>query len=302
MWLARAPFLHALLNGQYDGGRTYRSHLRAHGSAVGPASARATWATARSATTSWVPAGCSTRAPSRWRKPSRTAPSGAPGGSQVVARGRVHFIGLLSDGNVHSHIRHLDTCCAVRRPTAPTTLVVHALFDGRDVIDHTAEQYLATLEATLADGARRVRHATAVVGSGGGRMATTMDRYEADWTIVRARLPARTSPARPAPFTVGRARRWPRCARSSPGVSDQFLPEFTVVDDDGTPVGSMHDGDAVVLFNFRGDRMIEIYRALTEDAVRRVRPRSPAGRPAGRRAHHVRRRPGHPCAVSWCRR
>ena len=71
---------------------------------------------------------------------------------------------------------------------------------------------------------------------------------------------------------AGTARPFPSVAAAlatlraeDPSVSDQFLPAFTVVGADGAPVGAVRPGDAVVLFNFRGDRMIEIYRALTEE-------------------------------------
>jgi 2,3-bisphosphoglycerate-independent phosphoglycerate mutase len=179
-----------------------------------------------------------------------------------MTRKRIHFLGLLSDGNVHSHIRHLDILLRRAAADGASAVVVHALFDGRDVIDQTAEHYLTELETTLAE-IRLEFGCTAVVGSGGGRMCTTMDRYEADWAIVERGWHAHAS---------GTARPFHSAAEAlhtlrseQPGVSDQFLPEFTVVDEAGSPVGAMGPTDAVVLFNFRGDRMIEIYRALTEE-------------------------------------
>ncbi len=182
----------------------------------------------------------------------------------VMARQQhqIHFVGLLSDGNVHSHIRHLKALVTAAATGGAQKIVIHPLFDGRDVIDGTAEAYLADLEAFLADTATTHR-CTAVVGSGGGRMIVTMDRYEADWTIVEngwkahAQGTARPFPSAAAALAALRA--------ENAGVSDQYLPPFTVVDDSGTPVGAMHDNDAVVIFNFRGDRVVEIYRALTEE-------------------------------------
>ena len=175
---------------------------------------------------------------------------------------QIHFVGLLSDGNVHSHIRHLKALVTAAATGGAQKIVIHPLFDGRDVIDGTAEAYLADLEAFLGDIATTHR-CSAVVGSGGGRMIVTMDRYEADWTIVEngwkahAQGTARPFPSASAALTALRA--------EDSGVSDQYLPPFTVVDESGTPVGAMHDNDAVVIFNFRGDRVVEIYRALTEE-------------------------------------
>jgi len=182
----------------------------------------------------------------------------------VMARQQqqIHFVGLLSDGNVHSHIRHLKALVTAAATGGAQKIVIHPLFDGRDVIDGTAEAYLADLEAFLGDIATTHR-CSAVVGSGGGRMIVTMDRYEADWTIVEngwkahAQGSARPFPSASAALAALRA--------EDSGVSDQYLPPFTVVDESGTPVGAMHDNDAVVIFNFRGDRVVEIYRALTEE-------------------------------------
>ena len=184
----------------------------------------------------------------------------------IVARGRnggrIHFIGLLSDGNVHSHVRHLAALLSRAAADGASDLVVHALFDGRDVTDGTAERYADGASSLFAE--LRERHgADARFGSGGGRMCTTMDRYEADWSVVARGWEA---------HVVGTARPFPSVAEAlatlraeDPTVSDQFLPAFTVVGADGAPVGAVRPGDAVVLFNFRGDRMIEIYRALTEE-------------------------------------
>ena len=260
VWLARAPFLHGLLNDRAPAGRTYRSHLRAHGAAVGLPS-EGDMGNSEVGHNIIGAGRVFDQGAKQVEEAIKDGTIWGAGWQQLVARGRVHFVGLLSDGNVHSHIRHLDILLRRAATDGATALVVHALFDGRDVIDHTAEQYLAQLEQTLS-AVRAEFGIAAVVGSGGGRMATTMDRYEADWSIVQRGFDAHAlGTARPfasAEEALATLR------KEHPGVSDQFLPEFTVVGDDGAPVGAMHAGDAVVLFNFRGDRMIEIYRALTE--------------------------------------
>jgi 2,3-bisphosphoglycerate-independent phosphoglycerate mutase len=184
---------------------------------------------------------------------------------EIVGRGRgggaLHFIGLLSDGNVHSHINHLFAL--VRRAHAANvrTVYVHPLLDGRDVEEASALQYLAPLEALLRtfDGKDGCRYR---VASGGGRMLVTMDRYEADWTIVERGWRA---------HVLGDARRFPSARvavetfrAEQPGVIDQNLPAF-VVEAEGRPVGPVVDGDSVVLFHFRGDRAIEISQAFEND-------------------------------------
>jgi 2,3-bisphosphoglycerate-independent phosphoglycerate mutase len=171
--------------------------------------------------------------------------------------GTVHFIGLLSDGNVHSHINHLlamlDRCAAdgVRR------VRIHPLLDGRDVGERSALSYLDTLEthlATLNAGGRDYR-----IASGGGRMVTTMDRYNANWSVVERGWKAHV-------LGVGRPFASAREAvetyyAEDPKSTDQYLDSFVVVEG-GRPVGTIEDGDAVVFFNFRGDRAIEISRAF----------------------------------------
>ncbi|MCH9672532.1 MAG: 2,3-bisphosphoglycerate-independent phosphoglycerate mutase [Gammaproteobacteria bacterium] len=174
--------------------------------------------------------------------------------------GRLHLLGLLSDGNVHSHMAHLFALLDQARREGIPSVYVHVLLDGRDVPDRTAEQYVAQLEERLA----AIRDDTGYdyrIASGGGRMVTTMDRYEADWRIVERGWQAHVlGSAEPfasaeAAITASRA--------ATPGISDQQLPPFTVCDADGTPIGTIEDNDAVVFFNFRGDRAVEICQAFT---------------------------------------
>jgi 2,3-bisphosphoglycerate-independent phosphoglycerate mutase len=138
---------------------------------------------------------------------------------------------------------------------------VHVLLDGRDVGERSALGYLDALEARLAAlnaGGRDYR-----VASGGGRMVTTMDRYNANWEVVERGWKA---------HVLGIGRQFPSAReavetyyREDPGITDQYLDSF-VIADGGRPVGTIEDGDAVVFFNFRGDRAIEISRAFEEPA------------------------------------
>lgn len=265
VWLARAPLLHALLTDTYSSdGSTYSARLRAHGTAVGLPSD----GDMGNSEVGHNIIGAGRVFDQGAKQVEEALGDGSIWGTawqHVVDRGRdgrtIHFIGLLSDGNVHSHIRHLLAMLHRAVADGAGKVVVHPLFDGRDVVDHTAETYLAELEATLAE-LRTAHGVIAVVGSGGGRMSTTMDRYEADWSIVERGWRAHAvGTARPF-TTAADALRTLRAEQ--PGISDQFLPSFTIVHANGAPVGDIAASDAVVLFNFRGDRTIEIYRALTE--------------------------------------
>ena len=174
-------------------------------------------------------------------------------------RSALHFIGLLSDGNVHSHITHL--IALIRRAAADGVkkIYLHALLDGRDVPRTSALEYVERIEEVLASLRPGV---DAAIASGGGRMQITMDRYDADWGMVERGWQI---------HVLGEARRFPS-ARAAvdtyraehPGVDDQNLPGF-VIERDGAPLAPIQGGDAVINFNFRGDRAIEISRAFEDD-------------------------------------
>lgn len=171
----------------------------------------------------------------------------------------LHFIGLFSDGNVHSHIDHLKAMLKQAQSEGVESARIHILLDGRDVGETSALEYVNPFEEFLAEvNASGVDYR---IASGGGRMITTMDRYEADWTIVERGWQAHVlgegqqyASAREAIETI---------RKEQPGVTDQFLPSF-VIAENGKPVGSIEDGDSVIFFNFRGDRAIEISRAFDE--------------------------------------
>ncbi len=174
-----------------------------------------------------------------------------------------HFIGLLSDGNVHSHIQHLFALLRRCDHEEVKKVRVHVLLDGRDVPETSALDYVDALEELL-ETLNRKEGRDYRIASGGGRMLVTMDRYEADWSIVERGWQTHV-------HGQGRgfksAREAIETLRSEEqGVIDQNLPAFVVVDEGGQPVGPIRDGASVVLFNFRGDRAIEISRAFEEDA------------------------------------
>ena len=174
----------------------------------------------------------------------------------------LHFIGLFSDGNVHSHIDHLkamlEQAAAVNRITRAR---IHILLDGRDVGETSALDYVVPFEAFLTDLNRR--HGVDFrIASGGGRMAITMDRYQADWEMVARGWQTHVAGDGRRFATAEQAITTYRAER--PGVIDQDLPPFVITDADG-PVGPIRDGDSVIFFNYRGDRAIEISRAFEED-------------------------------------
>lgn len=164
----------------------------------------------------------------------------------------LHLIGLASDGNVHSHIDHLRAMIERAALDGVGRLRVHAMTDGRDVSARSALTYIEPLEALLDS-----VEGDYAIGSCGGRMRITMDRYEADWAMVERGWTVQVD---------GEGARYPSASEAirslyaaDDTVDDQYLPEFVVGDYDG-----VHDGDAVILFNFRGDRALEICQAFTD--------------------------------------
>jgi 2,3-bisphosphoglycerate-independent phosphoglycerate mutase len=173
---------------------------------------------------------------------------------------QLHFIGLLSDGNVHSHIRHLLAMLREARAKSVKRVRVHALLDGRDVPPTSALTYVDQLEAVLKE--LSTDGCDYAIASGGGRMKITMDRYEADWDMVARGWKIHWKGEGPQ-FPSARAAIEKHRA-DNPAVIDQDLPPF-VVTRDGKPVGPLHENDSVILFNFRGDRALETCRAFESE-------------------------------------
>jgi len=168
----------------------------------------------------------------------------------------LHFLGLFSDGNVHSHIDHLKDMLVQAKKEGVKSVRIHILIDGRDVGETSALEYINPFEAFIAD--LRDANFDIKIASGGGRMKITMDRYEANWAMVE--LGWKT-------HVLGEGRQFASAAeavetyRAEYKVIDQDLPPF-VIAEDGKPVGTMEDGDSVIFYNFRGDRSIEISKAF----------------------------------------
>lgn len=170
----------------------------------------------------------------------------------------LHLCGLLSDGGVHSHIDHIEAVVRGAKASGVKRVRIHTLLDGRDVGPVTAHLYLQRFESFLAS--LRGPDFDARIASGGGRMFVTMDRYESDWRIVQRGYDAHVH---------GKARGFESALsavetyRAEIHCNDQDLPPF-VVEEKGAPIGKVVDGDSFLFLNFRGDRAIQITRALTE--------------------------------------
>jgi len=174
---------------------------------------------------------------------------------------RLHFIGLLSDGNVHSHINHLEALLAEAKKQGVKQACVHILLDGRDVPPTSALEYVSRLEDFLA-ALNQDSEIDFAIASGGGRMKITMDRYNANWQMVE--LGWKT-------HVLGQGRSFGSAGEAigilrqeNPKVIDQDLPPF-VISRDGKSLGPITDNDSVIFFNFRGDRAIEMSIAFENE-------------------------------------
>ncbi|MBQ8344000.1 MAG: 2,3-bisphosphoglycerate-independent phosphoglycerate mutase [Clostridia bacterium] len=182
--------------------------------------------------------------------------------------GTLHFLGLFSDGNVHSHIDHLKAMMVRAKEEKVNRVRVHILIDGRDVGETSALEYIEPFEEFMAS--LRSDDFDVMIASGGGRMVITMDRYEANWKMVEDGWKT---------HVLGEGRQFASAKeavetyRAELKVIDQDLPPF-VIAKDGCPVGTVNDGDSVIFYNFRGDRSIEISKAFDDvnfDKFDRVR-------------------------------
>ena len=174
--------------------------------------------------------------------------------------GTLHFIGLLSDGNVHSNIAQLYAMLRQLAKENVSRVRIHALLDGRDVGERSALTYIEKTEKVLEEINEKYGFDYRIA-SGGGRMVTTMDRYNADWDVVKKGWDA---------HVLGKARSFPKASEAvktyydeDEKMTDQYMDSFVIADKNG-PIGKICDGDSVIFFNFRGDRAIEISKAFED--------------------------------------
>jgi 2,3-bisphosphoglycerate-independent phosphoglycerate mutase len=165
----------------------------------------------------------------------------------------LHLIGLLSDGGVHSHQRHLHALLELAAKRKIPRIFVHVITDGRDASPAGSTRYIQQLEDVL--------------GRTGGRMATVVGRY---YAMDRDKRWDRTKLAYDA-FVKGVAGATSQSALEAvqrshgAGVTDEFIKPVVLVDSANVPVATIRDGDSVLFFNFRADRARQITRALALD-------------------------------------
>jgi len=169
---------------------------------------------------------------------------------------KLHLYGLLSDGGVHSHIDHLFALLELAKREDLHDVYIHAFLDGRDVAPDSAKRYIEALQAKIAE-------------VGVGKIATVQGRY----------------------YAMDRDKRWERVEKSyramvygegpkyrdpiraivdsyEKSVFDEFVLPTVITGDDGEPVGLVESGDAVIFFNFRPDRAIQLSQVFTNDDFR----------------------------------
>ncbi|MCH7866825.1 MAG: 2,3-bisphosphoglycerate-independent phosphoglycerate mutase [Myxococcales bacterium] len=177
----------------------------------------------------------------------------------------LHFLGLLSDGNVHSHIDHLFALLGRCDAEDVHMVRIHVLLDGRDVAETSALEFIDALEVMLR-GISQKKQRDYRIASGGGRMTITMDRYGADWNMVERGWNTHVH-AEGRRFTSAREA-IETYRDEDKDIGDQFLPAFIIADDVSgvdEPIGPIRDGAAVVYLNFRGDRALEISEAFESE-------------------------------------
>ncbi len=167
------------------------------------------------------------------------------------ATGRVHFMGLLSDGGVHSHIEHLEACLAFAMDLKVPEVYVHAFLDGRDTPPDSAPKYLEHLLSHPIFNPAKSGPTRGVLASVSGRYYAMdrdkrWERVEKSWKVLTGQSPVVTKSALEVV-----------AASYAEKISDEFV-EPTLLDSKG----AIRDGDSVVFFNYRSDRARELTSAF----------------------------------------
>jgi 2,3-bisphosphoglycerate-independent phosphoglycerate mutase len=177
----------------------------------------------------------------------------------------LHLLGLLSDGGVHSHINHLKALLQLAAAQKLERVAIHAFLDGRDTPPKSGAGYMKELQKVIA-------------ACGCGQVATVAGRY---WAMDRDNRWKRVERAWQA-MVDGRGITAidPLNAVETAyanGQTDEFVEPVVITDQQGKPVFSVKDGDAIIFFNFRADRARQLTRAFTEKSfdgfVPRYRPK-----------------------------
>ncbi len=180
---------------------------------------------------------------------------------QNAKNGALHLIGLLSDGNVHSHIDHFIAVIeeAVRQDVKKC--YVHVLLDGRDVGIQTADLYVNRLESLFKTIRAENQNFDYAFASGGGREVITMDR-DLNWAKVEAGWNTHVL-GQSGNYFDSALEAIEHFRSQTPGLIDQDCPPFNIKNRQGS-IPKINDGDSVLMMNFRADRAIELTRAFVE--------------------------------------
>jgi len=163
----------------------------------------------------------------------------------------LHFIGLVSDGGVHSHISHLKALCQIAHDFGLKNIFIHAFTDGRDTDPKSGLGFLSDLEEFLKN--LEIRIASVI-----GRYYA-MDR-DNRWLRVKLAYDLLVHGLGKLSSDVLSAVQ----QSYDEGITDEFINPIIKTDDQGLPIATIQEGDAVICFNFRTDRCREITRALTQ--------------------------------------
>ncbi|KAA9340056.1 2,3-bisphosphoglycerate-independent phosphoglycerate mutase [Adhaeribacter soli] len=164
---------------------------------------------------------------------------------------KLHLIGLLSDGGVHSHIDHLKALCTIAHDEGVHNVYIHAFTDGRDTDPKGGAKYMHELEEHL--------------DKASGRIASVVGRYYAmdrdnRWERIKVAYDLLVhgigTPTQSLMNAVLKSYK--------EGVTDEFILPIVKVDDNGNPIATIQEGDVVICFNYRTDRGREITQALTQ--------------------------------------
>lgn len=165
----------------------------------------------------------------------------------------VHFIGLLSDGGVHSHIDHLKGLCDAAKANQVKNVFIHAFMDGRDTDPNSGLRFVMELEDHL-------QSSSGTIASAVGRYYA-MDR-DSRWERVKLAydllVHGTGKPSNDISDSIQ--------SSYEQGVTDEFIQPIVKIDNDGLPIGKIEEGDVVICFNFRTDRGREITTVLTQQA------------------------------------
>ncbi|MGM0881697.1 MAG: 2,3-bisphosphoglycerate-independent phosphoglycerate mutase [Bacillota bacterium] len=169
---------------------------------------------------------------------------------------KLHLYGLLSDGGVHSHIEHLFALLDLAKKEELEEVYIHAFLDGRDVSPDSAKGYLERLQAKIEE-------------VGVGRIATVQGRY---YAMDRDKRWERTEKSYRA-MVYGEGPKYTNPVHAvvesyEKSVYDEFVMPTVIVDGENKPVGLVESEDAVIFFNFRPDRAIQLSQVFTNEDFR----------------------------------